>query len=154
MPHFVRFAAVAVALLALAAPHSVAAQDSSALDSASADESDQGDPLDAIVGDWNLEQEDPELPICPVTLTADPAPGGYKVTVNATCGEPFPPVEQLTTWSLDDDGDILLMGSDQKVTFKMIETDDGVYATNPDGPGFYLIAPYQEDQSGGEDDAD
>jgi hypothetical protein len=114
------------------------------------------DELLGLVGDFILEQEDESLPGCPVTLTDRAAPGGWAVELPETCPAPYPPADRLAAWNLDQtDGSITLLDAAGTVVLRLFEDDDGLYDTAPEtAPRFYLMAPYDENGTGGEADTD
>lgn len=138
---------VAIALATLGAAPAFA-QD------ASIPQSSVPEELQAMVGDWMLEQEDESLPKCPLVFTDRQAAGGWAVEVPESCPAPFPPADQLAAWNVDDnDGSVILMNADRKVVMRLLEDEDGLFDTAPDtSPRFYLLMPYDEDNSGGEAD--
>lgn len=132
----------------LAAP--ALAQDTSA----SSEESTVPEQLQGLVGDFILEQEDESLPKCPITFTDQQAIGGWALSLPETCPAPYPPAESLLAWNVDDsDGSIILLDGERHVVMRLFEDEDGLYDTDPNvSPRFYLLSPYDEDGTGGEDD--
>ena len=149
------FAMVAAAFLTLAAWPVVAAESSSsAMDSSSSEESTVPDDLQGLVGDFILEQEDESLPKCPITFTDQQSIGGWQIVLPEACQAPYPPADKLLSWNVDEsDGSILLMDGERNVVMRLLEDEDGLYDTDPNvSPHFYLLQPYDEDGTGGEDD--
>ena len=109
-----------------------------------------------MIGDWVLEQEDENLPRCPITLTDVPAPGGWAVTLPQDCPGPYPSADSMASWTVDpDDGSVLLLDSSQTVTLRLLEDEDGLFDTAPGtSPRFYLLAPYDDNGTGGESDGE
>ena len=150
-----RGALVAAALLALAAwPVAAADSSSSAIDSSSEEQSTVPDDLQGRVGDFILEQEDESLPKCPITFTDQQSVGGWQIVLPEACPAPYPPADKLLSWNVDEsDGSILLMDGERNVVMRLLEDEDGLYDTAPNvSPRFYLLQPYDEDGTGGEDD--
>lgn len=114
------------------------------------------DDVNGMVGDFILEQEDQSLPKCPITLSDQEALGGWAVQLPETCAAPYPAADQLVAWNIDQtDGSIILLNAERKVVMRLFEDEDGLYDTAPDvQPRFYLMAPYDEDGTGGESDSD
>lgn len=114
------------------------------------------DDAQSYVGDWVLQQEDADAPACALTFTDQPAAGGWAVTLPDACPAPFPAAASLAVWNVDDqDGSILIMDQNRQVTLRLLSDPDGYYATADDSdPRFYLVAPYDENGEGGEQDAD
>ena len=147
---------VGVALLAAGlhdAP--VLAQDPSAVASEASAPS-LPDEVQSFAGDWVLQQEDANAPTCALTFTDQAVAGGWAVTVPDSCPSPFPAATALAVWNIDsDDGSILIMDSAQHPTLRLLSDPDGYYATDEDStPRFYLVAPYEQNGEGGEQDAD
>ena len=114
------------------------------------------DEVQSYAGDWVLQQEDANAPTCALTFTDQAVTGGWAVTVPDACPSPFPDAASLAVWNIDsEDGSILVMDAAQKVTLRLLSDPDGYYATAEDAPPrFYLVAPYEQDGEGGEEDAD
>jgi hypothetical protein len=112
--------------------------------------------LQGMLGPWNLEQEDPSLPKCALNLTDTQITGGWAVEVPDPCPAPYPAATSLSAWNIDpNDGSVTLLDSAGNVTLRLFEDEDGLYDTSPDTtPRFYLLPPYDEDDSGGESDGD
>jgi hypothetical protein len=133
-----------------------------------ADSSDENPPADpsaesavpeefrGMVGDWVLEQEDEDLPQCPITLSDAPAPGGWAIVLPQDCPAPYPAAASMTSWTIDpNDGSVLLMDGSQTVTLRLLEDEDGLFDTAPGtNPRFYLLAPYDDNGTGGEPDSE
>ena len=151
-----RGALVAAALFSLAAGSAFAAGTSSSMapDTSSSEESTVPDNLQGLVGDFILEQEDESLPKCPISFTDRQSIGGWQVVLPEACPAPYPPADKIMSWNVDDsDGSILLMDGERHVTMRLLEDEDGLYDTDPNvSPRFYLLQPYDEDGTGGEDD--
>ena len=112
--------------------------------------------LQGMIGDWNLEQEDPALPKCAIALTEDEAIGGWAVVVPEPCPAPYPAAAALAAWNVDpEDNSVIFLDAERQVTLRLLEDEDGLYDTDPAvTPRFYLTTPYDEDGAGGEADAD
>jgi hypothetical protein len=149
-----RLVAALVALAVLPAMPSLA-QDS-AIPASSAEQSTVPEELQTMVGDFILEQEDETLPKCPITFTADQAIGGWAVVFPETCPAPYPAADSIVAWNVDDsDGSITLLDAERHITLRLFEDEDGLFDTPPDSnPRFVLLAPYEQDGNGGEDDSD
>jgi hypothetical protein len=142
---------LAVVVAALAAAPAFA-QDTSSSEA----QSTVPDELLGLVGDFMLEQEDESLPGCPITLSDRAAPGGWAIEVPETCPAPYPTADKLSAWNLDEtDGSIIFLDPAGTVVMRLFEDEDGLYDTAPETePRFYLMAPYDEDGTGGEADGD
>jgi hypothetical protein len=149
-----RGAFAAIALLTLAAAPAAAADSSSS--AASEEQSSVPEELQTMVGDFVLAQEDDSLPTCPIRFTDRDAAGGWAVEMPETCPAPYPTADQIAAWNVDDaDGSVVLLDADRKVVMRLFEDEDGLFDTDPNiEPRFYLLAPYDEDGSGGEADSD
>jgi hypothetical protein len=146
---------VAAAFLALMAwPAGAADSSSSAPDTSSEEQSTVPEDLQSFVGDFILEQEDESLPKCPITFTDQQSIGGWQIVLPEACPAPYPPADKLLSWNVDEsDGSILLMDGERNVVMRLLEDEDGLYDTDPNvAPRFYLLQPYDEDGTGGEDD--
>jgi hypothetical protein len=153
------FAAVrfrfAVALVAFAAfPAAPLLAQDSAIPASSAEESTVPEDLQAMVGDFILEQDDETLPQCPITFTDNVANGGWAVSFPEACPAPYPAASTIVAWNVDDaDGSVTLLDAQGHVTLRLFEDEDGLFDTPPDSnPRFVLLAPYEQDGNGGEDD--
>jgi hypothetical protein len=142
-----RYASAALIFAALAG---------SALAQAETQPSTVPEELQGMLGPWNLEQEDPSLAKCALNLTDAQVAGGWTVEVPDPCPAPYPAADAIAVWNIDpNDGSVTLLDSTGKVTLRLFEDEDGLYDTDPETtPRFYLLPPYDEDDSGGESDGD
>ena len=149
-----RGALAAIALLTLAAGPALAAGSSASASSEA--QSTVPEELQTMVGDFVLAQEDETLPTCAVSFTDRAAAGGWAVEMPEACPAPYPTADQIAAWNVDDaDGSVLLMDATGKVVMRLLEDEDGLFDTDPNvTPRFYLLAPYDQDGSGGEADSD
>jgi hypothetical protein len=147
---------VAGALAILAAPPALAQDASSTAPDAASAESTVPDQLQDMVGDFVLTQDDDNLPTCPVTLTDQQVAGGWAIEVPETCPAPYPAAGRLVAWNVDDaDGSVTFLDADRQVVLRLFQDDDGVFDTDPGvSPRFFLLPPYAENGTGGEDDGD
>jgi hypothetical protein len=146
---------IAAALLVFAAGPVLADDASSSLAApAAGDNSTVPDEFQNMVGDWSLAQQDDSLPKCPLTFTDQPSAGGWTVVIPDSCPAPYPAADQLAAWTIDPaDNSVELLDAKGNVTLKLFEDEDGLYDTDPStDPRFYLLAPYEQNGNGGEDD--
>lgn len=145
-------ARLAVTLVALAAAPVLA--QSSSIDPSSSEESTVPEELQGLVGDFVLEQEDESLPKCPITFTDQQSIGGWQIELPEACPAPYPSADSLLSWNVDEsDGSIILTDGARHVTMRLFEDEDGLYDTAENvEPRFYLLSPYDQDGTGGEDD--
>jgi hypothetical protein len=141
-----------IALLLATAPAS--AQSSASDAGASSAQSTVPEELQGLLGDFVLEQDDETLPKCPVTLTDQETIGGWAITVPEACPAPYPAADSLMAWNVDpNDGSVLFLDAERHVVLRLLEDEDGLYDTDPNvQPRFTLLAPYEDDGSGGESD--
>lgn len=142
----------AVALLLATAP--ALAQSSASDAGASSAQSTVPEELQGLVGDFVLEQDDETLPKCPVTLTDQETIGGWAISVPEACPAPYPAADSLMAWNVDpNDGSVLFLDAERHIVLRLLEDEDGLYDTDPNvQPRFTLLAPYEDDGSGGESD--
>ena len=116
------------------------------------EESSVPEQLLGMVGDWRLEQEDQSLPTCAVTFTEDQSIGGWQIVLPEPCPAPFPPADAFVAWNVDSEtGAILITDGLRNEVLRLIEAEDGLFATEPGiEPAFYLMLPFDEDGMGGE----
>jgi hypothetical protein len=141
-------------LVAFAALPALAQDDSSSLEIPLPPYSTVPPELQGVLGDWLLEQDDPNLPTCPIALTDTVAPCGWAVAVTAECPPPYPAPAALSVWNVDlSDGSVRLMDADGHTTLRLLEDEDGLYDTGPDAqPHFYLLPPSDQNGAAGEAD--
>lgn len=86
-------------------------------------------PSDAVkdlAGAWEMSNADRDA-TCTLTLRADPTPGGFKLDFDKTaCGAGFPPMKDVTAWSLANDA-IRLTDARGRLAFEFTEVEDGMY---------------------------
>jgi hypothetical protein len=129
---------------------------SRAEDASSSAESTVPEQLQGMLADWVLEQEDQSLPKCGLTFTDTQVTGGWAIAVPDPCPAPYPAAASLAAWNIDpSDGSIVLLDATGTETLRLFEDEDGLYDTDPNvEPRFYLLPPYDEDDSGGESDSE
>lgn len=114
------------------------------------------DELQGMVGDWVLEQEDPDLPHCALRFTDQQAIGGWAVEVPAACPDPYPAADSLSAWNVDPaDNSVLLLDPLRHVVLRLFEDEDGLFDTDPNvTPQFYLLAAGEDGEGSDGSDAE
>ncbi|MGZ5836750.1 MAG: AprI/Inh family metalloprotease inhibitor [Xanthobacteraceae bacterium] len=84
------------------------------------------DEIKDLAGAWEMSNADRDA-TCTITLRADPTPGGFKIDFDkAACTAGFPPLKDVTAWSLANDA-IRLTDARGRLAFEFTEVEDGMY---------------------------
>jgi hypothetical protein len=104
-------------------------------------ESDQAAALvKAAVGPWSLTEVGGKIE-CTLTFTDQQAAGGRDLTTPPACQRAFPPLRDLTVWSLDLHGAPVLSDRGRAHVVTFAGPTGGPYdATAPDGKAWRLAA--------------
>lgn len=95
--------------------------------------------ITALVGPWEMSNADRDQ-TCMVGLKADTAPGGYKLEFDKTdCPGKFPPLKEVTAWTLIGDNNVRLLDSRGRAVYDFTEVESGMYeALKPGQPLTFL----------------
>jgi hypothetical protein len=84
------------------------------------------DAVKDLLGAWQMSNVDRDA-TCVITLRTEMAPGGMKLDFDkAACAKAFPPMKEVTVWSLVNDA-IRLTDARGKIAFEFTEVEDGMY---------------------------
>jgi hypothetical protein len=84
------------------------------------------DAVKDLLGAWEMSNVDRDA-TCVISLRADTAPGGMKLDFDkAACATAFPPMKDVTVWSLVNDA-IRLTDTRGRIAFEFTEVEDGMY---------------------------
>jgi hypothetical protein len=80
-----------------------------------------------LTGQYEISNADHDQ-ICPVTLRADPGPGGFRLDFNrADCAGKFPPLKDVTAWTLVGDDTVKLTDRAGRVYYEFTQVENGLY---------------------------
>ncbi|HEY5107471.1 MAG TPA: AprI/Inh family metalloprotease inhibitor [Caulobacteraceae bacterium] len=89
--------------------------------------------LAATLGAWRLSEVGGKVS-CTLNLTAQPGIGGLEVRVPIACRRAFPALKEVSTWSFDADGTIVLSDPSQRRILAFRAGPARIYdASAPDG---------------------
>jgi hypothetical protein len=96
------------------------------------------DPVAATVGTWELSNADHDK-VCRLNLRGDTVPGGYKLDVDKSCPGIFPSTKDITTWSLDNYGNLRLLDAHGEPVIELTEVESGMYDGFKPEEGRYIL---------------
>jgi hypothetical protein len=96
------------------------------------------DPIAATVGAWELSNADHDK-VCRLTLRGDAVSGGYRLDVDKSCPGIFPSTKDITTWSLDNYGNLRLLDAHGEAVIELTEVEGGMYDGFKPEEGRYIL---------------
>ena len=97
----------------------------------------QADAVRGVAGVWEISNADRDK-ICPVTLRADPAPGGLRLEFDKACATVFPMTRDVVAWSLANET-LLLLDARNRTIMEFTEVEHGMYEGERPGEGLYFM---------------
>ena len=97
----------------------------------------QADAIRGVAGVWEISNADRDK-ICPVTLRADPAPGGLRLEFDKACATVFPMTRDVVAWSLANET-LLLLDARNRTVMEFTEVEHGMYEGERPGEGLYFM---------------
>jgi hypothetical protein len=93
---------------------------------AAAQTAQPNDAVKELLGAWEMSNADRDA-TCVITLRAETATGGMKLDFDkSACAMAFPPMKDVTAWSLVSDA-IRLIDARGRLAFEFTEVEDGMY---------------------------
>jgi len=87
------------------------------------------DAAKALVGAWEISNADRDK-TCPVTFSLDPAPGGFKIELDASCGDAFPALKEVVAWRLAANDAVRLIDGKGAAVLEFSEVESGLYESD------------------------
>jgi Protease inhibitor Inh len=101
----------------------------------------QTGPTDAeknLVGDWELSNAERDQR-CAATFSTDKATGGFKVQLEATCAQAFPPLKDVAAWKYPDNDLLRLVDGKGKTLVEFSEVESGIFEAPTPGIGVLFL---------------
>jgi hypothetical protein len=90
-----------------------------------------------FLGDWTILNADGSKS-CKVTLSREPTIGGMVIDVDPGCGKAFPVMNDVASWRLLEDWEIVLVDATKKSLIHFT-TPDNAYVADPETDGISTI---------------
>ena len=90
-----------------------------------------------FLGDWTILSADGSKS-CKVTLSREPTIGGMVIDIDPACGKVFPVMNDVASWRLLEDWEIVLADATKKSLIHFT-TPDNAYAADPETDGISTI---------------
>lgn len=89
-----------------------------------------------LVGAWEISNSERDKR-CPVTFSVDPAPGGFKLELDAAC--PIAPLKEVVAWALGPKDVLRLIDGNKVPVLELTEVESGIYEGERKGEGLYFM---------------
>ena len=90
-----------------------------------------------FLGDWTILNADGSKS-CKVTLSREPTIGGMVIDIDSGCGNEFPVMNDVASWRLLEDWEIVLADATKKSLIHFM-TPDNAYVAEPETDGISTI---------------
>lgn len=99
----------------------------------------QSDAVKAMAGagGWEISNADRDK-TCVVTFKADPARTGYKLDLDPACGNVFPFIKEVESWTLSNDI-VRLIDARGRTVFEFTEVESGMYEAERPAEGLFFL---------------
>jgi len=91
---------------------------------------------DLVAGAWEISNSDRDKR-CPVTFSVDPAPGGFRVDLDAACT--IAPLKEVVAWGLGPKDALRLLDAKNAPVLEFTEVESGMYEGERKGEGLYFM---------------
>jgi hypothetical protein len=87
-----------------------------------------------MIGGWEISNVDRDRR-CPLTFSAEPAPGGYKIDFDAECTAAFPALGAVVAWTFGPKDVLQLINAKRGAVMEFTEVENGLFESErgPDG---------------------
>lgn len=122
----VRGVALLAALIVTAMPSSVRA------------ESAVSEAAKNMVGGWEMSNADRDRR-CPLTFSVEPAPGGYKIDLDAGCPTAFPSLGDVVAWGFGPKDVLRLIDAKGGAVLEFTEVENGMFESERGAEGLLFL---------------
>jgi hypothetical protein len=93
----------------------------------------------AMVGGWEISNADRDRR-CPLTFSADPAPGGYRIDFDPTCPSAFPSLGNVVAWTFGPKDVVLqLINAAGSAVLEFTEVENGMFESERGAEGLLFL---------------
>jgi hypothetical protein len=96
------------------------------------------DAAKEMVGGWELSNADRDKR-CPVMFSVDPAPGGFKLELDAGCATAFPQLKDIAAWGLGRNDALRLIDGKGTALIEFTEVEHGLFEGERKGEGLFFL---------------
>jgi Protease inhibitor Inh len=91
-----------------------------------------------MVGGWELSNADRDKR-CPLMFSVDPAPGGFKLEVDAGCATAFPQLKDIAAWLFGRNDMLRLVDGKGAALLEFTEVENGLFEGERKGEGLFFL---------------
>jgi hypothetical protein len=96
------------------------------------------DAAKEMVGGWELSNADRDRR-CPVIFSVDPAPGGFKLELDAACATAFPQLKDIAAWGFGRNDILRLIDGKGAALIEFTEVENGLFEGERKGEGLFFL---------------
>ena len=91
-----------------------------------------------MVGGWEISNADRDRR-CPLAFSVDPAPGGYKVELDAECATAFPSLADVVAWDFGPKDVLRLLDAKGAALLEFTEVESGMFESERGADGLLFL---------------
>lgn len=91
-----------------------------------------------MVGGWELSNVDRDRR-CPLAFSVEPAPGGYRIEIDATCATAFPSVNDVVAWNFGPKDVLRLIDAKGAPVLEFTEVENGMFESERGAEGLLFL---------------
>lgn len=91
-----------------------------------------------MVGGWELSNADRDRR-CQLAFSVEPAPGGYRIEVDAACATAFPSVADVVAWNFGPNEVLRLIDSKGTAVLEFTEVENGMFESERGAEGLLFL---------------
>lgn len=91
-----------------------------------------------MVGGWEMSNADRDRR-CPMAFSVEPAPGGYKIDLDATCPSAFPSLGDVVAWGFGPKDMLRLLDAKGGAVLEFTEVENGMFESERGAEGLLFL---------------
>ena len=91
-----------------------------------------------MVGGWEMSNADRDRR-CPLSFSVEPAPGGYKIDLDATCPTAFPSLVDVVAWGFGPKDVLRLLDGKGGAVLEFTEVENGMFESERGAEGLLFL---------------
>jgi hypothetical protein len=91
-----------------------------------------------MVGGWEMSNADRDRR-CPLSFSVEPAPGGYKLDLDATCPTAFPSLGEVVAWGFGPKDVLRLIDANGGAVLEFTEVENGMFESERGAEGLLFL---------------